>query len=256
MKALLTILSFLLLGSCKKESNPPTVDLNGRWSVVTYNVSYYDASGNLLSNYNHLPALRSIIVENDSLTFDNSTDPVASPYTSNQSLSESNLVTLPVNFVSFNTKSIDGKMFLYWVTANEINNSHFEIQRRSSIEHEFEEIGRVAGANQANSYSLNIEDNLLGDYYFRLKQVDFGGNFNYSTIIYVSFKKLKIPVKSQGGSTLVDLPTAFAPFKSAEIKRISGSSITIVGKQNTVTYTSGSTVSTADHAEFRITLKK
>lgn len=90
---------------------------------------------------------------------------------------------LPVELVDFFAERTDGRnVTCNWITATEHNNSHFLVER--SIEgSEFEVIGTVEG--MGNSTSLNsyefIDDNApVGLCYYRLKQVDFNGDFQYS----------------------------------------------------------------------------
>ena len=96
--------------------------------------------------------------------------------------------TLPIELVSFNAYLNNNKVDLEWVTASEIDNSHFEIEK-SLNGIEFHNISRVdaVGYSQHNtSYSytdFNINKN--EGVYYRLKQVDYNGVYTYSNIVYV-----------------------------------------------------------------------
>ncbi len=88
---------------------------------------------------------------------------------------------LPVELISLNAEGIDNKYIqVSWETATEINNEGFEVQR-SLDGTNFEAIGFVQG----NGNSVNKHDYIFNDknvkasivYYYRLKQVDFDGNF-------------------------------------------------------------------------------
>nr|HRD06309.1 SdrD B-like domain-containing protein [Saprospiraceae bacterium] len=98
---------------------------------------------------------------------------------------------LPVELIEFTGKH-NGKNHtneLYWITASEINNDHFEVMR-SVDGHSFEAIGKVkaAGNSHVNSY-YNLIDNQLIDgeftYYYQLRQVDFDGTSTLSDIITI-----------------------------------------------------------------------
>lgn len=94
---------------------------------------------------------------------------------------------LPVKLVFFKGVIEDSKVKLIWQTVSELNNSHFEIER--SIDGtNFEKIGKVAG-NGTSSSVINyvFRDNQVnyGLIYYRLKQVDFDGKYEYSPIIAV-----------------------------------------------------------------------
>ncbi len=103
------------------------------------------------------------------------------------STSENN--PLPVTLVSFDGEATEDNILLNWVTASEVNNSHFEVQR-SLNGVDFETIGRVEGNGTATiTQRYSFEDNLAlsGINYYRLKQVDYDGAFEYSEIITVLF---------------------------------------------------------------------
>jgi len=90
---------------------------------------------------------------------------------------------LPVSLLSFDAKLQKNKSVLCnWLTAAEINNDHFEIERsKNGID--FESIGSVAGAGNSTSqldYMYPDANPYSGLSYYRLKQVDFDGNFTYS----------------------------------------------------------------------------
>ncbi len=95
---------------------------------------------------------------------------------------------LPVELISFTAKSKEGNIILEWATASEVNNSHFEIQRGSSLS-TFENIGSVRGngtSNKAKHYQYKDTNPLPNITYYRLKQVDLDGNFSYSNIVAVN----------------------------------------------------------------------
>ncbi len=87
--------------------------------------------------------------------------------------------TLPVELISFTAESSQGSVKLKWLTGLEVNNSHFEIQRRSQAGGWFT-AGRVSGkGNTATVTEYNFEDRNVpaGRYSYRLLQYDFNGNF-------------------------------------------------------------------------------
>lgn len=94
------------------------------------------------------------------------------------------MITIPVTWLSFDAKLVNKVVQLDWKTATESNSSHFEIER-SINGYQFENIGRVKAAGNSNSItSYNFTDRLpvKGMNYYRLKQVDLDGVFNYSEI--------------------------------------------------------------------------
>jgi hypothetical protein len=92
---------------------------------------------------------------------------------------------IPVELISFSADVSGNDVLLSWMTATETNNSHFEIQR--SIDGTvFERIGNVAGnGTTTETHHYTFKDNNLtaGKYYYRLKQFDLNGTFEFSNVI-------------------------------------------------------------------------
>ena len=93
---------------------------------------------------------------------------------------------LPIFLSSFTGENKNTTNHLYWVTEQEINSSHFEIER-SKDGIDFYYIGR-ANANETNPYEFVDEVPLIGDNYYRLKMVDLDGSYTYSKIINIISK--------------------------------------------------------------------
>jgi hypothetical protein len=92
---------------------------------------------------------------------------------------------LPVTLISFTGKQNGSVVNLNWVTVSEINNDYFEIER--SIDgKDFYAIGTKAGHGTSNvtwDYTFTDEQPLYGTSFYRLKQVDFNGQYSYSNIL-------------------------------------------------------------------------
>lgn len=92
---------------------------------------------------------------------------------------------LPVTLSSFSAAVTKRDVSLIWSTSSEVNNSGFEIERRAKDKDgytQWEKIGFVNGNGTTNSEKeYRFEDKSLnvGVYQYRLKQVDFNGNFEY-----------------------------------------------------------------------------
>ncbi len=111
---------------------------------------------------------------------------------------------VPVELVSFQGEQINGKNHLTWVTASEQDNSHFLVER-SEDGVKFEAIGKVQGSGTTlveQGYEFIDEAPLVKTTYYRLKQVDLGGTFEYSNIIAISTDK------SDLGLSVYPSPTA------------------------------------------------
>jgi hypothetical protein len=97
--------------------------------------------------------------------------------------------TLPVNLLSFEVNKQDDNALLIWKTASEINNSHFIIQRSADGKN-FQNIAIVQGhvnTETLTSYTYTDENPLNGITYYRLKQIDFDENFEYSPVRSIYF---------------------------------------------------------------------
>jgi photosystem II stability/assembly factor-like uncharacterized protein len=94
---------------------------------------------------------------------------------------------LPVELTSFTANVSEGNVQLNWTTATEINNQGFEIQRKTADD-QYITIGHVNGngtTTEAKQYSYSDAPE-VGKYYYRLKQIDFNGTFEYSNEVFAT----------------------------------------------------------------------
>lgn len=96
---------------------------------------------------------------------------------------------VPVELISFTAESVDGKINLRWTTATELNNLGFEVERKSDHQ-DWRMIGFIEGnGTTTETQNYNFTDDLFGvtdsKIYYRLKQIDFNGSFDYSKEIEV-----------------------------------------------------------------------
>lgn len=92
---------------------------------------------------------------------------------------------LPIELVAFSGEMFSGKVILKWETATETNNYGFEIERAYDSVN-FKKIGFVEGnGTTINRNNYKFFDTIKSSAYYRLKQVDTDGKFEYSSIIYV-----------------------------------------------------------------------
>ena len=96
--------------------------------------------------------------------------------------------TLPVKYNYFRSELISGGVNLKWATSYEFNNQKFVIEK-SLNGSDYVEIGTVAGSE--NSTSEKAYQFLDGNFrrgeaaFYRIKQVDFDGRFEYSKVVFV-----------------------------------------------------------------------
>lgn len=96
---------------------------------------------------------------------------------------------LPIEIIYFDAAQNKNIVEVQWITATEINNDYYEIERRSD-QKDFEKIGKIKGAGNSTdklSYIFIDKTPLIGVSYYRIKQVDFNGNQDYSDIIPVHY---------------------------------------------------------------------
>ncbi len=94
---------------------------------------------------------------------------------------------VPVELTSFTASIVGGNVKLDWATATELNNKGFEVQRSGS-DGQFVTVGFVNGngtSTQVHNYSFTDMISVHGKYSYRLKQVDFDGGSDYSSIVEV-----------------------------------------------------------------------
>jgi hypothetical protein len=99
---------------------------------------------------------------------------------------------VPVELTSFTAQTQAQSVILNWVTATELNNHGFEIQRKV-IDGDFAKVGFVKGEGTTTNQKeyLYVDKNLIdGKYFYRLKQLDFGGIYDYSQTIEVNVRTL------------------------------------------------------------------
>lgn len=91
---------------------------------------------------------------------------------------------LPVELTSFNADVKNNDITLMWSTAAELNNSGFDIERKQENSN-WSKIGFVQGSGTTNSPHLYFYNDRLmnaGNYSYRLKQIDYNGNFKYYSL--------------------------------------------------------------------------
>lgn len=102
--------------------------------------------------------------------------------------------TLPVELVYFTGEVMGKQIILKWKTATEINCYGFEVQRKAMNLPNISEwitIGFVQGNGNSTSekvYDFYDTNNKSEKFLYRLKQIDFDGQFSFSNIIMVDNK--------------------------------------------------------------------
>lgn len=116
---------------------------------------------------------------------------------------------VPVKLIQFEANQKQRSVELNWQTAQEINNKGFFIERNTDLNNEgaWQEIGFINGngnSQRINAYNF-IDDDIMNSHatviYYRLRQVDFDGAFEYSKIVAVLINKkpvvYPVPAKNE-----------------------------------------------------------
>ncbi len=197
------------LGSVTISRGHDVQDVNGESGIVRYyDISPANNSGlDATVRFHYLDAELNGIAESDLTPFRfNGTDWDDYPVNANDPTANwvettnvdafsiwtlaSSAAVLPVELVRFSATQKNEDVLLDWETASETNNEGFEIEH-SSNGRDWNYLGFVAGAGSTvalQHYDYVHESPSAGMNYYRLKQLDFDGKFEYSNIVSVNFE--------------------------------------------------------------------
>ena len=158
------------------------------------NVAPYALFGDAGGNYNNWnPTLGVYSLTVDAYSGTNGSGTLLGSITVNFTIQQAS-ASFPVEWLDFQAKQIDHQVKLEWQTASEQNSSHFVIERRNASE-SFQEIGQVGAAGNSDEISFYemIDPNpKTGLVNYRIKQVDYDGQFSYSSIVEISVEAMEI----------------------------------------------------------------
>ncbi|HQK97229.1 MAG TPA: T9SS type A sorting domain-containing protein, partial [Bacteroidia bacterium] len=178
---------------------------NGYWSIipsanngtVDFSLSLYPS--NFTSAANYTTVLSSTVAQPTALTWylDGTCDPGSSAAQTNRNLMNqfghfgigqgTASGTLPIELISFKGAHEGNINHLKWITATEIDNDFFTLERSVDAVN-FAPITVVDGSGTTtllHNYSFNDKNFKSGINYYRLKQTDFNGNYTYSDVISI-----------------------------------------------------------------------
>lgn len=132
-------------------------------------------------------------------------------------------LVIPVELTSFTALVSGDNVLLNWSTATEVNNSGFQVERKS-VDGNYSSVGFVRGkgtTTEAQEYNFSDNNLAVGKYIYRLKQVDFNGTFEYSPEIEV---EIGMPVRFELSQ---NYPNPFNPATSIKFSLVSDSRVTL-----------------------------
>ena len=109
----------------------------------------------------------------------------ASEFDTLQECADSITAPLPVELIAFNALTDGDQVVLIWATASEAANAGFSVEQEVGT-HLYTEIGFVRGSGTTlvpQEYKFTVTDLDPGRHRFRLKQIDFDGAFEYSSVV-------------------------------------------------------------------------
>lgn len=137
---------------------------------------------------------------------------------------------LPVELSSFTSSVKDRNVILSWSTMSEQNNSGFLVERldlnSNSGNNIWSAIGFVKGKNNAvheNNYTYSDTRLQTGKYEYRLKQIDFNGNYKYYTLNNIV--EIGLPAKIKLSQ---NYPNPFNPVTKIDYELPADSRISVV----------------------------
>ncbi len=178
-------------GSC--ENRPSDDVLDQRWQTTSLGVNLLeDGAGNDLAPGNYI---LEVYTETDVTNCDGSMETIREPMDAPTSfystcyeviMPDGGATCTPVELVTFEAEynKTDDLVALTWVTASELDNSHFEVEHSLDAK-TWVPIGKVDGNGttiERHRYTFEDANYLKGINYYRLKQVDFSGDYEYSDV--------------------------------------------------------------------------
>lgn len=95
---------------------------------------------------------------------------------------------VPVELTAFFALNTNEGVMLKWVTSTETNNQGFSVERSKDYKN-YSEVAFVEGSGtttQPHEYNFIDKTAETGIYYYRLKQIDFDGSYEYSNVVEIS----------------------------------------------------------------------
>ena len=127
--------------------------------------------------------------------------------------------TLPVTLLNFSAAYRNGVTVLNWETENEVNFSHYEVERKTESGADYIIVDSKQANGNAGRSAYTSSDNISsltdGVVYYRLRMVDVDGKFKYSNVIMVRKEKKTITGISLSPNPVISTANATVRFEAA-----------------------------------------
>jgi hypothetical protein len=166
---------------------PQDGDDPGTDGTITRSPGYASIAfnGNGTQNGQFTPALRAAGVNNASFVTNGNWTTNGTAFA--LSTTPFSNITFPVEWLTFGAE-VQGRLIsLSWATGSELNNDFFAVER-SADKVSYVEVGSLKGAGttrEIQNYAFIDTNPLNGINYYRLRQVDFDGAFDFSDVVSV-----------------------------------------------------------------------
>lgn len=222
--------------------------LNGTWGICNHSNAYgFTGTGTGTFDCN------ACTPDIPTVSWNASTFPTASDVSTinGTNVSGSNLcnVTLPVEMAFFKGEIAQTNASLSWVTLSEKNNNYFVVES-STNGIDFDSIATVIGNGNSStlhsySYSASFPSRAIN--YYRLKQVDYNGEYVYSKIIVLHAQQFNFNVSPNPAIDVLRLHLQANSNEPVQVSITNSTGQTVY--YQTIEPTSINTISTADFTE-------
>jgi hypothetical protein len=180
-------------------SNCSEIDMLGSFTCSSNNAFVYigDSTCHSKITIHASSALCSSVTNNPEIYFCN---PISAPTSGSPGLATIECdLPLPIELIKFNIiNGYENQIIIEWATASELNNDFFTIERSCDAIN-WEKLSDYPGAGNSSTtinYAIIDENPYPKGSYYRLKQTDFNGNYEYSEIKFINTLELKSDIIS------------------------------------------------------------